>query len=518
MNYNKNAVGREIPEYLDGIGQLNPFIGVNKTEVNKNKAGSKIRVGKTGDEKLVSSIKEAIEKSGLSDGMTISFHHHLRNGDYVLNMVLDVIAEMGIKDLTLAPSSLSSIHDHIIPYIRSGVVSAIQSSGLRGQLGEEISKGILKKPAIIRSHGGRARSIEDGELHIDVAFLAAPSCDNMGNMNGRFGKSACGSLGYAMVDAQYADCVIAVTDNLVAYPNIPASIGQMYVDYVVEVDAIGDPSGIVSGSIRFNDNPRDLLIAQNAVKAIKASGLYKEGFTFQTGAAGSTLAVAKLLREDMKKDNIHASMALGGITGYMVNMLEEGLINGLFDTQSFDLDAVRSIRENEKHFEISASAYANPNSPSPAVNNLDIVLLGALEVDTDFNVNVMTRSDGVINQAVGGHQDTAPAAKLSLILAPLVRARNPIVLDKVTTVCTPGEAVDVICTDYGIAVNPKRSDLIEKFKSSGLELKTINELKEIAENLTGIPDTIEFSDEIVAILEYRDGTIIDTVKKLKENN
>ncbi|RVU55269.1 citrate lyase subunit alpha [Anaerosphaera multitolerans] len=515
MNYNKNSVGREIPEYLEGIGELQPFIGVGKTLVNKSKAGAKIRVGKPGDKKLVSSIKEAIEKSGLKDGMTISFHHHLRNGDYVLNMVLDVIAEMNIKDLTLAPSSLASVHDHIIPYIKSGIITGIQSSGLRGQLGEEISKGILNKPAIIRSHGGRARAIEDGELHIDVAFLAAPSCDEMGNMNGQSGKSACGSLGYAMVDAQFADCVVAITDNLVAYPNIPASINQMYVDYVVEVEEIGDPKGIVSGSIRFNDNPRDLLIAQNAVKAIKASGLYKDGFTFQTGAAGSTLAVAKLLKEDMKKDNIRASMALGGITGYMVNMLEEGLVDGLFDTQSFDLDAVRSIRENEKHFEISASEYANPNSPSPAVNNLDFVLLGALEIDTDFNVNVMTRSDGVINQAVGGHQDTAPGAKMSLILAPLVRSRNPIVLDKVTTVCTPGEAVDVICTDYGIAVNPLRADLIEKFKEAKIELLTIEELKEMAEKQTGVPDTIEFSDDIVAVLEYRDGTIIDTVKKLK---
>lgn len=215
----------------------------------------------------------------------------------------------------------------------------------------------------------------------------------------------------------------------------------------------------------------------------------------------------------MKKDNIKASMALGGITGYMVTMLEEGLIDGIYDTQSFDLDAVRSIRENPKHFEQTASSYANPNNPTPAVNTLDFVLLGALEIDTDFNVNVMTRSDGVINQAVGGHQDTAPGAKMSLILAPLVRSRNPIIMDKVTTVCTPGESVDVVCTDYGIAVNPKRKDLIEKFEEAGIEIKDIKELQQRAEKLTGKPEEIKFSDEVVAVVEYRDGSIIDVINK-----
>ena len=103
---------------------------------------------------------------------------------------LDIISKMGIKDLTLAPSSLSSCHGPVIDHIKSGVVTGIQSSGLREPLGDEISKGILKKPVIIRSHGGRARAVEDGELHIDVAFMQHLSCDEMGNMNGRIGKSS----------------------------------------------------------------------------------------------------------------------------------------------------------------------------------------------------------------------------------------------------------------------------------------------------------------------------------------
>ena len=516
MKYNVNAVGREIPEYIDGLGELTPFKGINKIEPTTKKAGAKIRMNKPGEEKLVATLEDAIKKSGLKDGMTISFHHHMRNGDTLVNRVLDIIARMGIKDITLAPSSLGTCHAPVIDHIKNGVVTGIQSSGLREPLGDELSKGILKKPVIIRSHGGRARAIEDGELHIDVAFIAAPSCDKMGNINGVNGKSACGSLGYAIVDAQYADYVIAVTDNLVDFPNLPASINQTMVDCVCVVDEIGDPKKIVSGAIRFSDNPRDLLIARNAVKAIVNSGYFKNGFVYQTGAAGASLAVTKLLREEMIKNNIKASLGLGGITSQLVELHEEGLMDALYDTQCFDLNAVESIRKNPKHYEISASFYANPNTSGPAVNNLDFVMLGALEIDTDFNVNVMTKSDGTINQAIGGHQDTAVGAKMSVILAPLLRGRIPIIVDKVTTICTPGEAVDVICTDYGIVVNPKRTDLIERFKKAGIELKTIQEMKDFAERLTGKPDPVEFTDEIVAVVEYRDGSIIDVIKKVKD--
>ena len=110
----------------------------------------------------------------------------------------------------------------------------------------------MKKPAIFRTHGGRARAIESGELHIDVAFIAAPTCDKYGNINGVQGKSACGSLGYAMPDAEYAEQVVAVTDGLVSVPLEYVSIPQTQVDYIVEVESIGDPSGIATGSIRIS--------------------------------------------------------------------------------------------------------------------------------------------------------------------------------------------------------------------------------------------------------------------------
>ena len=55
--------------------------------------------------KVVPSLEEAIRRTGLKDGMTISFHHHFRNGDHIINTVVDKLAEMGYKNLTLAASS-----------------------------------------------------------------------------------------------------------------------------------------------------------------------------------------------------------------------------------------------------------------------------------------------------------------------------------------------------------------------------------------------------------------------------
>lgn len=511
----KNKIGREIPESIEGIGKLTPYNGPFNFVPNKRRYGRKITAMLPGESKLVENIEEAIKKSGLKDGMTISFHHHLREGDYILNMVLDVIAKLGIKDLTIASSSLNKVHEPLIGHIKNGVVTKLITSGVRGPLAEAISNGILDTPIIIRSHGGRARAIEAGDLKIDVAFLGAPSCDEYGNASGFKGKSFCGSLGYAKIDAQYADKVVLITDNLVEYPNVPSSILQNDVDYIVKVDAIGDPKGIISGATRYTKNPRELLIAKYAAKAIEVSGYFKNGFSIQSGSGGAALAVGRFLKNEMKEKNIKASFGLGGITGQFVEMMKEGLISKLYDVQSFDLVSAKSIGEDPNHFEIDASMYANPHNKGCIANKLDVVILSALEIDTDFNVNVITGSDGVIRGASGGHCDTAAGAKLSMIVAPLVRGRIPTVVEKVTTVITPGETIDVLVTDRGIAVNPKRQDLIERFKAAKLPVVTIEELREKAEKATGKPEKIEYTDKIVGLVEYRDGTIIDVIKQVK---
>ncbi|KYZ77921.1 citrate lyase subunit alpha [Anaerosporomusa subterranea] len=509
----KNAVGRIIPDVIKGFKTVRPYAGPFAFTPEGRMAGAKIRSQRPGSDKVLESISQAIDAAGLKDGMTISFHHHFRNGDYVLNQVIEAIARKNIKDLTLAPSSLNDINDAILPYIEQGVITAVETSGARGKLGKLLTSGKLSRPAIIRSHGGRARAIECGELHIDVAFIGAPCCDRYGNMNGINGKSACGSLGYAMVDAAYADKVIAITDNLVPYPVRPISIPQTQVDYIVVMDSIGDPAGIASGALRISRNPRELLIAEYAAGVIEHSGYFKDGYSLQLGSGGASLATAKFIREKMIQQNIKASFGVGGITAPFVQMLEEGLIETIFDTQDFDLPSIESLKNNPRHLEMSASYYANPHCGGPIVNNLDVVILSATEVDVDFNVNVITDSNGVIMGASGGHSDTAAGANLAIVVAPLLRGRLPMVIDEVNTIVTPGETVDVIITERGIAVNPRRTDLINNLKGTGLPVMSIHDLQQIAYDLAGKPEPIEVSDEVVAVIEYRDGSVIDVVRK-----
>ena len=461
--------------------------------------------------KLVNDIKEAIKLSGLQDGMTISFHHHLRNGDMVAVMVLDAISELGIKDLNVNISSIFDTHSPFIDYIRDGVVSGIETDYMGGIVGRAVSQGILKKPVTFRTHGGRPADIISGRSPIDVAFIAAPTSDPMGNCSGKYGKSACGSLGYAFADAMYAKKSVVITDNLVDYPLTDFSIAEDYIDYVVNVDKIGEPSGIVSGTTRITKDPVGLVIADYAARAIEASGLLKDGFSFQTGAGGASLAAAKYLQDIMLRKGIKGSYGLGGITSYMVDMMNSGCFKALLDVQCFDLGAVESIRTNPNHREVTASHYASPAAASSAVDSLDVVILGATEIDTEFNVNVHTDSNGYIMGGSGGHSDTAAGAKMSMIVAPLSRARLPIVVDKVLCKSTPGSTVDVLVTQRGIAVNPCRQDLSERFRASGLPVVDIMELRDAAEKLNGKARKSVLGDQVVANVLYRDGTLLDQI-------
>lgn len=465
--------------------------------------------------KLVSSIKEAIQLTGLKDGMTISFHHHLRNGDMVAVMVLDAICEMGIKDLNVNISSIFDTHAPFIEYIRDGVITGIETDYMGGVVGRAVSEGLMDKPVTFRTHGGRPSDIIRGASPIDVAFIAAPTADCMGNCTGKIGKSACGSLGYAFADAMYASKSVVITDNLVEYPLVDYSIAENYIDYVVAVDKIGEPSGIVSGTTKITKDPVGLVIADYAARAIDASGLLTDGFSFQTGAGGASLAAAKYLKDIMIKKNVKGSYGLGGITSYMVDMLQSGCFKALYDVQCFDLGAVESIRNNPYHMEVSAAHYASPTAKSSAVDSLDVVILGATEIDTQFNVNVHTDSNGYIMGGSGGHSDTAAGAKMSMIVAPLSRARLPIVVDNVLCKSTPGNTVDVLVTQRGIAVNPLRPELAERFRDANLPVVDIHDLKEMAEKLNGTPRKPQLTDKVVANVLYRDGSLLDTIKAVK---
>ena len=463
------------------------------------------------DNKIVASIRDAIISAGLKDGMTISFHHHMRNGDYVLNMVMDEIAAMGFKDLTLNATALFDIHLPLIDHIKNGVVTTLMTNYMSAGLGKQICAGVMENPVQFRTHGTRPDDIVHGRTPIDIAFVAAPQSDSMGNCTGKYGKSACGSFGYAIIDAQYARKTVVITDELVEYPMVGFTVPEVYVDYVVCVDAIGDPNGIVSGTTRITRDPVGLVMAQTAVKVVEHSGLLVDGFSFQTGAGGATLAGAKFLKDVMLEKGIQGSYIMGGITKYLVEMLQAGCFKTIMDGQTFDLDSIDSLRNDPRHQEVSLYHYAGPNAPSCIVNQLDTIFAGATEIDTDFNVNVHTDSNGFIMGGSGGHSDICAGSKMSVIITPMFRNRLPMIRDRVTTITTPGKDIDVVVTQGGVAVNPKNVELRERLKAAGLPIVDIYELQAKAERMTGKPQPIRHGDKVVAEVIYRDGTVIDRI-------
>ena len=509
----KNALGREIPDRI-GDRTLRPFQGAFATTPTGRKAARPQKTVRPGENKVLRSIEEAIEATGLKSGMTISFHHSFRNGDYLVNMVVDACARMGIGDLRLFPTALFPIHAPLIEHIKTGVVTRIEGS-MNGPVGAFVSKGgALKQPAVLRSHGGRWRAIEAGDVHIDVAFIAAPQADPYGNATGIKGKTPCGPISFSTVDAQYADKTVVVTNDLAPYPVHPFEIQQGWTDYVVVVDEIGDPESIASGTLRITRSPTRLRIARLAAAAVKASGYLKDGFSFQGGAGGISLAATKFVGEEMEKEGIVGSFAMGGGTKLLVDILHRGLVRTILDGQAFDLDAIASLRDDENHVLMDPGHYANYDSRGCSTYMLDAAFLGATEVDLDFNVNVNTHSDGQLLHGIGGHQEVAAGAKLTLITVPTLRGRLPVIVDRVTTVTTPGEVIDAIVTERGIAVNPRREDLRERFVAAGLPVRELAEIKKEADRLTRPPRRPIFGDEVIALIEWRDGTVIDTVRKV----
>ena len=511
-----NAAGRTVPAQVPGYGRVRPFTGATAEAGAVTRTATRVRCASAGRSKVLPSLRAAIEACGLRDGATISFHHHLRNGDALLNLVLAEVAAMGLRDIRIAASSIFPVHSPLVEHIRNGVVTRISAPYMSGPVAGAISHGALPTPAVMYTHGGRARAIESGDRHIDAAFVAAPTADTYGNLNGVGGRAACGTLGYPMVDTQYADMVVAVTDNLVPHPACPIEISQDVIDFVVRVESIGDPRGIVSGATRPTTDPVGLHIAHTAARAIAASGLLKDGFSFQTGSGGISLAVAADVAKLMGKRRVRGSFASGGITGAIVDMLEAGLFGGLFDVQCFDLRAVDSYRRNPAHQSMSASTYANPHNRGAVVNLLDAVILGAAEIDVDFNVNVTTGSTGKILGGSGGHADTAAGAKLAIVTTKLAAANHAKVVERVTTVTTPGETIDVLVTEAGVAVNPRAGELAGRLRDHGIKVVPIEELRAMAALQAPPQPAPRFDSRPVALVEYRDGTLIDVVRAVAE--
>ncbi len=512
MKMIKNILGREVPVQTDGRKNI-PFMGVGKHKPTGRKAGSLIPTEASYPKKVLTNLDEALDKLNLFNGMTVSFHHHLRDGDFLVNLVMKKLAERGYKDLVLAPSALFPVHEPLVELIKKGAISHVMGS-MNGPIGRLCTTGGMKKTAVLRSHGGRYRAIQDGDLTIDVTFIAAPTADRHGNANGVHGPSACGPLGFALVDSLYADQVVVVTDNLVPFPTSPWSIQGGNVDYIVPIDKLGIPEKIVSGTTKITAEPDRLKIAMMAAQLVRDSGLLDEPeFSFQAGAGGISLAFLQYLAGMMQEKKVQADFVRGGSNKILVDMLKSGLTRYILDGQSFDLAGVESLRDNRNHIETNPFVSYNYHSKQCFASRVKAAVLGATEIDLNFNANVNTHSDGWLLHGIGGFQDSA-AAYMTIITAPLYRKKFPIVVERVHSVTAPGEVIDVLITDHGIAINPLRQDLIDRLKNSALPIMPIEQLYEKAINFTGKPAAVKTRDNIVALIEWRDGTVIDCVREL----
>jgi citrate lyase subunit alpha/citrate CoA-transferase len=511
----ENAAGRRVPREVNGF-QSAPFQGVGKYRPAGTKAAPKIASCAdypASGNKIVPSLKQALQRAGISDGMTISTHHHLRNGDVLANAVFDAAAELGVKDLLWFPSASFPCHAHLIKHLDDGVIHHIEGS-MNGPLGEYCSQGKMRGLGVLRSHGGRYQAVQDGEVSIDIAVIAGPTADPFGNANGLSGPSACGLLGFALADSQYADKVIVATDNLVPFPCIPWQIQGNYVDYVVEMDTLGDPEKIISGTTRITRSPDRLLIAELAARFVRDTGIMRDGFSFQSGAGGTSLAFGIFLAEMMREAEVKARFVRGGSNKYLTRMLEEGLTDYILDGQTFDLEGIRSMRENPAHVWTSPFTSYNYHGKGSFATFVDVVVLGATEVDVTFNGNVVTHSDGKLLHGIGGWQNCL-FSHCTILPIPSFRDRIPVIIDEVTTLCGPGELIDVIITERGIAINPRREDLMEAAKGTDLPIRSIEELKHEVEQICGgKPAPPRLEPTPVAVVKWVDGTVLDTIYKL----
>lgn len=461
--------------------------------------------------KVIKDLDALFNYVNIHENKNISFHHHFRNGDYVLNYVLERYIKEEVKEINLFPSAIFPSYHTIVQLLENNQISNITTNYLNGPVADYISKNGLPGKLKMQTHGGRARAILEGHSKIDIAFIGVPYADQFGNAIGSKGENACGSLGYIIPDTKKAKIKVMITDTISEETIENPEIYADDIDYIILIDSVGDKKGIVSGTTEVTKNPIGVKIASNTSKLLNELGLIKQGFSFQSGAGGVSLRVTKDVKDIMIKEGIKASFFSGGITQYHVEMLEEGLVEKLYDVQCFDLEAISSLDRNESHIPISSSTYANPSDPSIVIKDLDIVILGATEIDKNYNVNVTTDSHGNLIGGSGGHSDTASESFVTVIVSPLIKGRIPIIKDRVTTITTLGKNVDVFVTERGIAINPKRTDLLEKLQHSKLKILTIDKLQEIAHNLTGVPQNNQKRDTIIGEVEDRSLEIIDYI-------
>ncbi len=468
----------------------------------------------------------------IENGDTISYPHYYRTGDNGLKMVVDKLRETGKRDIIIYGNAF---FDHTDPWlfeaINDGIIAGFYGNPYRKLGGHVMNGDLLPWVTVGFSHGNRVRKLQTGEVHVKVAFGPVPIADVYGNANGLLGKEdqLCGPVGLFHADAEYADytCLLAGTVSDIVIMPTPLSMEQ--VDFVVPMEVPGLNSGIGSGTLDMNkarSNPFNATVAENVTRVMKAAGVVKDNFAFQVGS-GAGLIVLENIRAMLKEMKIKANFTIGGITSLHVDMLEEGTVRHLMHGQLFEPSArmFDSMLNHPNHHEITTAYYASVANKESAVNMLDLAVLSALEVDLGFNINTVCANGRIIG-GIGGGQDVAAGADLTVIFLPLATGKNgkgfPKVVEKVYTRTTPGEVIDAVVTEEFAAINPDsrssyKDAILERAQKFDLKLVSIEELHqksiEKAKEYGTVPPVTETTDEVVHAIEWRDGSLLDVIRK-----
>jgi citrate lyase subunit alpha / citrate CoA-transferase len=468
----------------------------------------------------------------IQDRDVISYPHYYRFGDKGLEMVIKTLQKKKKKGVILYANA---VFDHTDPWLfeafQDGTLAGLYGNIYR-KFGVHVMEGeLLPWVTVGFSHGNRVRKLQTGEVRVKAAFAPVPLADQYGNATGLTGpqEQLCGPLGLAAADWEFADYTCLLAGEISSKLIVPFSLSMKQTDFVVPVECPGLSSGIGSGTLdleKVRSQPLNTRIAGNVLRVMKAADVVRDQFSFQVGA-GAGLIVLDSIRTMLKDAGIQAGFSIGGVTSMHVDMLEEGSIRHLLHGQLFEPSpkVIHSLKESSAHMEITAGYYASVANKECAVNLLDLAVLSALEVDLDFNVNTVCANGRIIG-GIGGGQDVAAGAGLTIIFLPLATGKKglafPKIQDKVYTRTTPGDVIDVVVTEEFAAVNPHSTSpcqdaILENGKKFGLQLLSIEELRQkaldAAQNIGKIPPRPETAGDILHAVEWRDGTLLDVIRK-----
>jgi citrate lyase subunit alpha/citrate CoA-transferase len=529
MEFAVNSLRRKVPAVVNGRRKRPYHQAFDPGYIEKWAGRPGQARQRRGDNKTVT-LEQVI--AVLENGDTISYPHYYRQGDRCLEIIVRTLRELGKRDIRILGNAY---FDNCIPWlpeaITDGTIGGIIGNCYRG-MGTHLTNGDFL-PWIVTGtgHGNRVRKFHTGEERVRIAFGPVPAADRWGNANGVSGRPEhwVGPLGLFLADSKWAEytCLLAgeVRDSYL----FPRSISMTDVDFVVPVDNPGDSSGVGSGTLdmeKIRGNPYNAQIARQVIGVMEAAGVIEQGFSFQVGS-GAGLIVLDELKRILTERKISAGFAIGGCTSLHVDMLHAGLIQNLLHGQCFEPSekVIHSLAYDHNHHEISAGEYDDISNKENAVNLLDVSVLSTLEMDLDFNVNSVCANGRIIG-GIGGAQGVAAGSKLTIMFLPLASEKNgesfPRIVDEVFTVTVPGEVIDVAVTEEFVSLNPRsESPYMDALKENGarfgLDIVDIEHLHTLslarADEMGTVSSRKPVTDTPVEVIEWRDGTLLDTIWK-----